>query len=211
MSPEDQLEKGLEALGIDLSPVLRQKLIGYSTLLYKWNRTYNLTALREPSLAVSHHLLDSLSVLPYLGPGDLIDVGSGGGLPGIPLAIAYPRLSVTLLDSNSKKAAFLRQVAIELDLPNIAVHCGRIEQYRSAKKFATITSRAFSDLADFVKLTRHLHDACGRWLAMKGVWPEEEIARLPQHVVVEAVHRLEVPGVDGERHLVVLGERCEED
>lgn len=211
MSPEDQLEKGLEALGIDLSPVLRQKLIDYSTLLYKWNRTYNLTALREPSLAVSHHLLDSLSVLPYLGSGDLIDVGSGGGLPGIPLAIVCPQLSVTLLDSNSKKAAFLRQVAIELDLPNIAVHCGRIEQYRPAKKFATIISRAFSDLADFVKLTRHLHDACGRWLAMKGVWPEEEIARLPQHVVVEAVHRLEVPGVDGERHLVVLGERYEQD
>ncbi len=179
-------------------------VLAYAALLYKGNKTYNLTALREPSLAVSHHLLDSLAILPCVAGGTLLDVGSGGGLPGIPLAIACPALRVTLLDSNSKKTAFLQQAAIELDLPNIAVHCGRVEQYRPADKFNIITSRAFSELGDFVALSRHLLRADGRWLAMKGVWPHEEIARLPADVVVDSVRRLEVPGVDGERHLVVI-------
>ena len=204
MSQIAQLESGLIRLGLDLSPVARDKLLAYAALLYKWNRTYSLTALREQDKAVSHHLLDSLAALPYLSADTLLDVGSGGGMPGIPLAIARPDLRVTLIDSNSKKAAFLKQAAIELALPNISVHCGRVEQYHPQDCFSAITSRAFSELADFVRLTRHLLATDGRWLALKGLWPHEEIARLPAAIVVDAVHRLEVPGVDAERHLVVM-------
>lgn len=200
-----QLTQGLVTLSIDLPAPTQEKLLAYLALLQKWNKTFSLTALRDPSIAVSHHLLDSLAILPFVTAGPLLDVGSGGGQPGIPLAIVRPDLRVTLLDSNSKKTAFLQQAAIELGLPNIAVHCGRVEQYQPPVKFAAIVSRAFSELADFVTLSRQLLAAEGHWLAMKGVWPHEEIARLPNDVVVEAVHRLEVPGVDGERHLVILG------
>ena len=204
MSAALQLEQGLAELGIALPPAAQQKLLAYATLLYKWNRTYSLTALRQQDKAVSHHLLDSLAVLPFVTTGNLLDVGSGGGMPGIPLAIARPELRVTLLDSNSKKAAFLKQAAIELALTNISVHCGRVEQYHPQDCFSAITSRAFSELADFVLLTRHLLCSDGRWLAMKGIWPHDEIARLPQDVAVDEVHRLAVPGVDGERHLVLM-------
>jgi 16S rRNA (guanine527-N7)-methyltransferase len=204
MSPVEQLERGLTALNLNLPPLTRDRLLGYAALLYKWNRTYSLTAMREQDKAVSHHLLDSLSVLPYIPAENLLDVGSGGGMPGIPVALARPDLRVTLLDSNSKKTAFLQQAVIELGLSNVSVHCGRVEQYHPAKGFAAIVSRAFSELADFVSLSRHLLAADGRWLAMKGVWPRDEIARLPADVQVDAVHRLEVPGVDGERHLAVL-------
>ena len=200
-----QLTQGLTALGVDLPAATQQKLLAYLALLQKWNKTFALTALRDPSIAVSHHLLDSLAILPYLTFESLLDVGSGGGQPGIPLAIVRPDLRITLLDSNSKKTAFLQQAAIELGLTNIAVHCGRVEQYQPRSKFAAIVSRAFSELADFVTLSHQLLAPGGRWLAMKGVWPHEEIARLPKDVSVESVHRLEVPGVEGERHLVILG------
>lgn len=204
MSPAEQLEQGLAALGIALPGSVQAKLLAYVALLYKWNKTYSLTALREQDKAVSHHLIDSLSVLPFVPDGNLLDVGSGGGMPGIPLAIARPELQVTLLDSNSKKTAFLQQAAIELGLPNVSVHVGRVEQYHPVDGFAAITSRAFAELADFVGLSRHLLAPEGCWLAMKGQWPHDEINRLPDDVRVHAVHRLDVPGVDGERHLVVL-------
>jgi 16S rRNA (guanine527-N7)-methyltransferase len=204
MSPSAQLDQGLAALGIRLPQPAQEKLLAYAALLYKWNKTYSLTAMREQDKAVSHHLLDSLAVLPFVPDGTLLDVGSGGGMPGIPLAIARPELQVALLDSNSKKTAFLRQAAIELGLPNISVHCGRVEQYHPANGFAAITSRAFSELSDFVGLSRHLLAPNGQWLAMKGIWPHEEIGRLPQDIAVDAVHRLAVPGVEGERHLVVM-------
>ena len=203
-----QLEQGLVDLRIALPAAAQDKLLTYATLLYKWNRIYSLTALREDDKAVSHHLLDSLAVLPYLPPGSLLDVGSGGGMPGIPLAIACPELRVTLLDSNAKKSAFLQQAAIELELPNISVHCGRVEQYHPSvgptAAFSAITSRAFAELAAFVGLTRHLLEPGGCWLAMKGVRPDAEIASVPPDVAVTALHRLLVPGVVGERHLVVL-------
>jgi 16S rRNA (guanine527-N7)-methyltransferase len=204
MTPAVQLKQGLSTLGIDLPDTAQDKLLAYAALLYKWNKTYSLTAMREQDKAVSHHLLDSLAVLPFIPDGRLLDVGSGGGMPGIPLAIARPDLSVTLLDSNSKKAAFLQQAAIELSLPNISVHCGRVEQYHPSLGFAAITSRAFSQLADFVSLSKHLLATHGCWLAMKGVWPHEEIERLPAGVFLEGVRRLQVPGIEGERHLVVL-------
>jgi len=206
MSQPLQLEQGLAALAIDLPLLAREKLLAYVALLYKWNKTYSLTAMREQDKAVSHHLLDSLAVLPFVPAGSLLDVGSGGGTPGIPLAIARPDLHVTLLDSNSKKAAFLQQAAIELALPNISVHCGRVEQYHPPVGFSAITSRAFSELADFVSLSSHLLASGGLWLAMKGVWPHDEIKRLPEDIAVIDVHRLAVPGVEGERHLVVLSQ-----
>ena len=199
-----QLARGLMAMNTCVSPEQQEKLLAYLDLLYKWNRVYSLTALKADDQAVSHHLLDSLSILPFAPTGNLLDVGSGGGTPGIPLAIARPELAVTLLDSNTKKAAFLRQAAIELGLNNIAVHSGRVEQYHPDTGFAAITSRAFAELADFVSLSKHLLAPGGRWLAMKGVRPEEEMARLPDDVGVDAAYPLTVPGINGERHLVVL-------
>ncbi len=204
MEQAQQLERGLATLGIALPEAAQCKLLAYVALLQKWNKTFALTALRDPAKAVSHHLLDSLAVLPYVTQDSLLDVGSGGGQPGIPLAIARPDLAVTLLDSNSKKTAFLQQAVIELELKNVAVHCGRVEQYRPPEKFAGIVSRAFSELADFVTLSAALLAPEGRWLALKGVRPDDEIARLPESAAVDAVHRLAVPGVEGERHLVVL-------
>ena len=204
MSQAAQLDAGLAGLELDLPAAARTKLLAYLALLYKWNRTYSLTALRDEAKAVSHHLIDSLAILPFVPPGKLLDVGSGGGMPGIPLAIARPALAVTLLDSNSKKTAFLQQAAIELSLPNITVHCGRVEQYHPASGFAAITSRAFAELADFTGRSAHLLAPDGLWLAMKGVYPHEEIARLPASTRVDAVHRLQLPGLGDERHLVVL-------
>ena len=199
-----QLEAGLAALSLDLPAAAQEKLLAYCRLLDKWNRTYSLTALRDPEKAVSHHLLDSLAILPFVTGASLLDVGSGGGMPGIPLAIARRELAVTLVDSNSKKTAFLQQAAIELSLANISVHCGRVEQYHRSVGFKLITSRAFSELSTFVDCSRHLLAPDGAWLAMKGVYPRDEIARLAGDVEVVAVHRLEVAGVDGERHVVVV-------
>ena len=204
MSKADQLAQGLAAMGLQLPVAVQEKLLAYVALLYKWNKTYSLTALREQDKAVSHHLLDSLSIRPFVPRGRLLDVGSGGGMPGIPLAIVCPELRVTLLDSNSKKSAFQQQAAIELGLKNISVHGGRVEQYHPTIGYDVITSRAFAELADFVNLSRHLLAPGGVWLAMKGMWPHDEIARLPGDVCVEAVHPLPVPDIDGARHLVVM-------
>lgn len=203
-----QLRAGLAELAIDLPAATQEQLLAYLALLAKWNKTFSLTALREPEKAVSHHLLDSLAILPYLpaAADSLLDVGSGGGQPGIPLAICRPQLAVALADSNQKKIAFLQQAVIELQLANVRAHAVRIEQWQPQNRFAIITSRAFAELATFVSLTRHLLAPGGRWLAMKGVWPHEEIAALPAGVEVEAVHPLLVPGVEGARHLIVLRE-----
>lgn len=204
MTRQEQLSSGLVALGIDLSAEAQSRLLAYTAFLEKWNRTYSLTALRDPKRAVSHHLLDSLAILPFVTAPNLLDVGSGGGQPGIPLAIARPDLDVTLLDSNGKKAAFLKQAVIELGLKNVQVISERVEDYRPADLFAAITSRAFAELVDFLGLTSHLLGPSGAWLAMKGQRPDAEIAKLPAGVKLSAVHRLDVPGVDGERHLVVI-------
>ena len=206
MTREQQLAEGMKALGIDLPADVQERLLAYAAFLEKWNRTYSLTALRDPKLAVSHHLLDSLAILPYVNVSTLLDVGSGGGQPGIPLAIAQPDLVVTLLDSNSKKTAFLQQAVIELGLKNVQVVTARVEEFKPVAPFAAITSRAFAELADFVGLTRHLLAPGGEWLAMKGQRPVAEMNKLPAGVSVTAVHRLLVPGVDGERHLVVMRE-----
>lgn len=196
------LAAGLAELGIDLPAPAQDKLLAYRDLLLKWNKTYNLTALRDPEQAISHHLLDSLAILPHVGEGPLVDVGSGGGLPGIPLAIARPDLPVTLVDAIQKKSSFQQQAVIELALPNIRTIHSRVEDI--AGQFAQITSRAFSSLAEFVTVTRHLLAPGGRWLAMKGVRPDNEIGSLPADVTVAAMLPLHVPMLGAERHLIIL-------
>ena len=196
------LATGLAEMGLALPENAQAQLMAFSDLLLKWNRTYNLTALRDPAQVVSHHLLDSLVVLPYVADMPLLDVGSGGGLPGIPLAIARPALTVRMVDTVQKKTTFLQQAAIQLGLKNVAVEHARVENLHG--QYAQISSRAFAELKLFVDLTRHLLAPGGRWLAMKGVRPDDEIAALPADVVVEQIIPLHVPGLDAERHLIIL-------
>ncbi|SMF03811.1 16S rRNA (guanine(527)-N(7))-methyltransferase RsmG [Pseudogulbenkiania subflava] len=198
-----ELTHGLAELKLDLTQEQIARLESYLALLAKWNQTYNLTAVREEERMVSYHLLDSLTLVPQLAGGTrLLDVGSGGGMPGIPAAIARPDLQVVLLDSNHKKTTFLRQAVIELKLDNVEVVTNRVEAYQPEQKFDRITSRAFAELAEFVKLTRHLLAPGGQYVAMKGVYPYEEIAMLPEGFGVAEVVPLTVPGLDAERHLV---------
>ncbi|WP_047257703.1 16S rRNA (guanine(527)-N(7))-methyltransferase RsmG [Chromobacterium subtsugae] len=198
-----ELQQGLAALALDFTESQQVLLQRYLALLVKWNQTYNLTAIRQEERMVSYHLLDSLSLVPHLAGGArMLDVGSGGGMPGIPTAIARPDMQVVLLDSNHKKTTFLRQVVVELGLANVQVVTDRVEAYQPERKFDRITSRAFSELAEFVKLTRHLMAEDGQYVAMKGVYPYEEIALLPQGVAVSEVLPVTVPGLDAERHLV---------
>jgi len=204
MSVEQQLAAGIAALGLTLPDGAEAKLLAYLALLDKWNRVYNLTAVRDAARMVSHHLLDSLAAVPHFQGETVLDVGSGGGLPGIPLAIARPDLRVTLIDSIAKKTAFLLQAKAELGLANLNVVTGRVEDFHPETGFDVITSRAFSDLKEFVTLTRHLLRPGGRWLAMKGLYPNEEITQLPAGVTVSADHALVVPGLEASRHLIVL-------
>lgn len=208
MTLKEQLAVGVAALGLTLPDGAEVRLLAYLALLDKWNRVYNLTAVRDAERMVSHHLLDSLAAAPLFQGAAVLDVGSGGGLPGIPLAIARPELQVTLIDSIAKKTAFLLQAKAELGLVNLNVVTGRVEDFRPDSTFDVITSRAFSDLKEFVTLTRHLLKPAGRWLAMKGLMPHEEIANLPDWVKVSANHELAVPGLEASRHMIVL-ERVE--
>lgn len=203
-----QLATGLAAMQIGVSAAQQEKLLAYVALLAKWNKVYSLTAIREPERMVTHHLLDSLAPLVHFKSEALriLDVGTGFGTPGIPLAIVRPDWQFVLLDSNQKKTAFLRQALLELKLTNVSVVTDRVELYRPEAPFHIITSRAFAELADFVTLTRHLLAEDGEWAALKGVYPHDEIARLPAGVKVGGVDVLFVPGLDAERHLVHLVE-----
>jgi 16S rRNA (guanine527-N7)-methyltransferase len=205
MTIEARLAEGLDAMGIALDAAAQSKLAAYLRLIDKWNKVHNLTAIREPEQMVVLHLLDSLSVLPHVaGARTLLDVGTGAGLPGIPLAIARPGLAVTLLDASHKKATFLRQAKAELALANVQVACERVEKWHPAAGFDIVVSRAFAELADFVQQAKHLVAPGGTMLAMKGVHPFEEIARLPSTHRVENVLALRVPSLDAQRHLVLL-------
>lgn len=205
MSLETQLAHGVAALGVALPEGAIDRLAQYLRLLEKWNRVHNLTAIREPGQMVTLHVLDSLSVLPYLEKArTLVDVGTGAGLPGIPLAIARPDLHVTLLDSSHKKATFLEQARVELGLGNIAVACERVERWHPQATFDAVVSRAFAELADFVQGARHLVGPGGTMLAMKGVHPFEEIAKLPAGFSLDRVVELSVPALEAKRHLVLL-------
>jgi 16S rRNA (guanine527-N7)-methyltransferase len=200
------LERGLAAFDQPLPAGAPAQLLAYLELLQKWNRTYNLTAIRDPLTMVTHHVLDSLAAMPHLPDGPLADVGSGGGLPGIPLAIAQPARRITLNDANDKKSAFLQQAVIELKLANTDVHSGRVEAWRPASPFACVITRGFAELAQFIAACRHLLQAGGVLAAMKGVFPREELERVPAHADCSDVRRLHVPLLIAERHLVLC--RC---
>ena len=206
MSWQARLDQGLQQAGIALGEQQRERLLTYLELLQKWNKVHNLTAVRDPVEMVTLHLLDSLSVLPHLPEGRLLDVGSGAGLPGIPRAVCLPQLQVTVMDASHKKASFMRQAKAELALENLEVVCGRVEQYQPPKAFDGVISRAFSDLAEFVHLTRHLLAPNAQWLAMKGVHPYDELAQLPENVQLREVVPLRVPGLEAQRHLVILSD-----
>lgn len=206
MSQQAILEQGIKDAKLDISAQTQQRLLDYLALMQKWNKVHNLTAVRDADEMVILHLLDSLVVLPFIDAKHLLDVGSGAGLPGIPLAICLPDLQVTVIDSNSKKVSFMRQAKAELEIANLEVLGGRVEEIASTRKFEIIISRAFSDLSLFISLTHHLLDVQGKWLAMKGVYPEVELAELAAKTGVTAskVEVLNVPGLDAQRHLAFL-------
>lgn len=202
------LEQGIAALGLTLPADAPEKLLAFGQLLIKWNKVYNLTAIRDEAQVITHHLLDSLSVLPQLtGISRLVDVGSGGGLPGVVLAICRPDLQVDSVETVQKKSTFQNQARIELKLANFRAHHARIENWQPAYAPDApdgIISRAFADLADFVNLTAHLAGPQTRLLAMKGVYPGDEIARIPADFAMERSVALQVPGLDAERHLIIV-------
>lgn len=200
---QEALRDGLATLAIDLPDAALHRLEQYLGLLERWNRVYNLTAVREVEKMVPQHLLDSLAILPHLTGPRVLDVGSGAGLPGIPLAIARPDWSVVLLESNSKKAAFLQQAVIELGLANASVVELRVEDYAVAP-FDVVVSRAFSDLPEFLRLAGRLCRHGGMLAAMKGLYPYEEIAQIPAGYRVRQVISLSVPGIEAARHLVLV-------
>ena len=203
MSIEQQIEQGARALGVALPAGSAARMAQHIALIEKWNRVHNLTAVREPAQMAVLHVLDSLALVPHVGAARrMLDVGTGAGFPGIPVALACEALDVTLLDSSHKKATFLEQARTELRLANVHVASERVESFAPAEKFDLVVSRAFADLADFVQLAGHLLAPGGRILAMKGVWPYEEIARLPKTHRVAEVVELKVPSLDAKRHLV---------
>jgi len=196
------LQQGLASMG--LAAELAPPLLRYLALLHRWNGTYNLTAIRDPQEMVTRHLLDSLAMQPYLETGTLADLGTGPGLPGIPLAIARPQLQVTLVESNGKKARFMREAVRQLGLGNARVAESRAEALAEPAAYDHLTARAMDTLAGIIRVGGHLLRPGGRLLAMKGVYPHDEIAQLPAGWSVEQVLPLSVPGLTGERHLVVV-------
>ncbi|MGH8307604.1 MAG: 16S rRNA (guanine(527)-N(7))-methyltransferase RsmG [Gammaproteobacteria bacterium] len=201
---QSQLVDGLCTLNLNLAESAIAVLLGYLSLLTKWNAAYNLTAVRDPAEMVSKHLLDSLALAPYLHGKSILDVGTGAGLPGIPLAIAFPDRYLTLLDSNCKKTRFVTHAATTLGLKNVEVAQVRAEDYRPKEPFDTVTSRAFASLADFLELTAHLCAPGGCWLAMKGEQPDEELRALPAGFRLAALHPVHVPGLDARRCVVEI-------
>ena len=202
MSDADILRAGAAKLGLELDEDTQTQLLAYVELLFKWNKVYNLTAIRDKSEMVSHHLLDSLAVVPHLWSGRWLDVGSGGGMPGLVLAIVKPDWRFTLLDSNTKKTSFVQQAVIDLGLKNVSVHSGRVEDWRPDYRFDGIISRAFAELGDFLAVSRHLIAPNGRWAAMKGQ-PELELAGVTKGFEIENIVSLKVPGIEAARSLVI--------
>lgn len=197
-----RLARGLDALGLELPKPVQEKLLGFRDLLARWNRIDNLTAVRDPAQMVERHLLDSLAIAPHLQGANVLDVGSGAGLPGIPLALAQPQRRFVLLDSQAKRVRFLNQAVIELGLDNVEVVQARVEHYRSPVPFAAVVSRAFSRIDEFVRLAGGHCASDGVLLAMKGALDEQELTAVTVPWRVAGTVRLEVPGLTGERHLV---------
>ena len=214
MNLEVKLAAHMRMLGYDMSATdtqsIANKLIQYLELIKKWNRVHNLTSIRSPEDMLIYHIMDSLAVLPLLGGQRLADVGSGAGLPGVPIAVARPSWQVALIESNQKKAAFLQQVKIELELNNVNVYSGRAEDYLPEKKFNTVISRALCSLQEFVILAGHLCDESrkdSRLVAMKGAKPEDERSQLSANYFVEKIFPITVPGLDAKRQLVVINNK----
>lgn len=203
---QEQLLSGLEQMGLALPAQRQERLLEYLALLRRWNQAYNLTAVRQPELHVSRHILDSLAVLPYLKGQQFLDVGTGPGLPGLVLALARPDTQWTLLDSNGKKTRFLTQCKLQMQIDNVTVVQSRIENYRPADLvFDQITFRAFSTLADTIYGCQHFIGADTRLLALKGQYPTDELEQLPDNFRLQQSHPLQVAGCDGERHLLIIG------
>lgn len=201
------LEQGLEALNIDLPQDAKAKLIQYLELLAKWNQHYNLTAIREPEAMVTKHILDSLVLLPFLNQEKILDVGTGSGVPGVPLSICLTDFFFVLLDSQRKKCNFVQHARTMLQLPHVEVVCDRVESYKPSEGFDWIISRAFSSLDKFIEVTKHLINPGGRWIAMKGKIHQEELDLLNPAYRVEKIIPVQVPGLDEDRHLVFVGEK----
>ena len=199
------LADGIKGLALDLDAGQQARLLDYLALLFKWNAVYNLTSVRDPLQMVTHHLLDSLAAVPsFAHAANVLDVGAGGGLPGIVLAIARPAMQVALIDTVHKKTAFLKQVKAELELNNVTVYTDKVQQLQVPQPFDVITSRAFADLSDFVEWSGHLLADGGQFIALKGVAPPDEQERLPAPWKVSKLQALQVPGLNAERHLVFI-------
>lgn len=203
----EQLLAGADRLGVALTTPAAVQLLDYLQLMRHWNRVVNLTAIREPAAMVTRHVLDSLAVVPYLPAGALIDVGSGAGLPGIPVAVAAPARAVTLLDRAHKRTYFLTEVAARLALTNVTVVTARAEDHRPPQRFAAVVTRAFASLGDIALATAHLLADGGVIIALKGALPAEELAQLPPPFVATAIHELDVPGLHARRHVIELAAR----
>lgn len=199
------LANGINELKLDLNDKQQGQLLDYLALLFKWNSVYNLTSVRDPMQMMTHHVLDSLAaVSAFAGAANVLDVGAGGGLPGMVLAISRPDMKVSMIDTVHKKTAFLTQVKAELELANVTVYTMRVEQLQVPQKFDVITSRAFADLSDFVNWSGHVLDEGGQFIALKGTAPPEEQERLPKEWKVTELRPIQVPGLQAERHLVFI-------
>lgn len=204
MTPQARLQAGLQALDLPLSDTVQEHLLQFVQLLIKWNRVYNLTSVRKPDDIIVRHILDSLVVVPHLEARRVLDVGTGAGLPGIPLSFAYPETQFVLLDSNNKKVRFVRQAVAELGLDNVTVEQSRVEDYRPGQPFDVVVSRAYSSLAEMYAQVERLLAPGGRLLAMKGVYPLAEMDALKEAGLASEIIPLQVPGLDAERNLVIL-------
>jgi len=199
------LGEGIAEMQLEVSASQQEQLLDYLALMFKWNSVYNLTSLRDPMQMVTHHLLDSLAAVPaFKSAKNVLDVGAGGGLPGIVLAIVRPDMKVSMIDTVHKKTAFLTQVKAQLGLANVTVYTMRVEDLQVSDKFDVITSRAFADLSDFVNWSSHLLAEQGSYIALKGVAPQDEQQRLPAEWQVTGVKPLQVPRLGAERHLVLI-------
>jgi 16S rRNA (guanine527-N7)-methyltransferase len=204
VDPAELLDEGLYELELEERLGGDELLMEYVTELMNWNRVYNLTSVRKPTDIVSRHILDSLTILPHLNGKRILDIGTGAGLPGIPLAIACPECDIVLLDSSSKKLRFVQQTLGILKLDNVTVEDCRVEEYQPETLFDTVICRAFSDLPDFYRYAARLCNEGGKMLAMKGVYPMTEVECLEDKSVIDEVVALKVPGLDAERHLVIM-------
>ncbi|MES2562367.1 MAG: 16S rRNA (guanine(527)-N(7))-methyltransferase RsmG [Pseudomonadota bacterium] len=204
MTLKAELAQGLQVMGITTTCEIRSKLLAYLALIQKWNRVYNLTSVRDPAGMLTHHVLDSVAVAPHVHGSTVLDVGSGAGLPGIPIALVLPQMQVTLLDSNQKKSTFQQQAVIELGLNNVEVVNARTQSWDTRRVFDTLLSRAYAEIADFVAAAARLCAPGGVLAAMKGAYPTAELERIPAGYAVEQVIPLAIPGLAAARHLVMV-------